>query len=157
GAVVMATGLYWFSTMNLQVSPGQLVWPRGVQMIGTSALFPALSVATFLYLPKEWRGPAAGIFAALGNEGCSAGTTLGKELGTRRAPLHTERLVEGLNPFNVTFNDAAQALQAGFYHLTGDPVGSQRMAYYAIDQVRLQQAALMAYLDSFWLFAVGAL
>jgi DHA2 family multidrug resistance protein len=157
GALVMATGLYWFSTMNLQVSPGQLVWPRVVQMMGTSALFPALSVAAFLYLPKEWRGPAAGIFAALRNEGGSAGTTLGKVLVTRRAPLHTERLVESLNPFNITFNDTVQALQAGFYSLTGDPEGSRQMAYYAIDQVRLQQAALMAYLDGFWLFAVGAL
>jgi DHA2 family multidrug resistance protein len=157
GSCLMAAGAYWYSTMNLQVSPGQLVWPRVVQQVGTSALFAPLSVAAFLYLPKEWRGPAAGIFAALRNEGGSAGTTLGKVLVTRRTPLHTERLVENLNPFNPTFEEAARSLQSGFYQVTGDPEGSRTMAYYAIDQVRLQQSTAMAYLDAFWLFAVAAL
>src|SRR5262249_14490952 len=128
GACLMAAGAYWFSLLNLQVSPGQLVWPRVVQQIGTSSLFAPLSVAAFLYLPKELRGPAAGIFAALRNEGGSAGTTLGKTLVTRRLPLHTERLVERLNPYNPAFNDAIQSAQSFFFRHTGDPEGSRLMA-----------------------------
>jgi DHA2 family multidrug resistance protein len=157
GACLMAAGAYWFSLMNLQVSPGQLVWPRVVQQVGTSSLFAPLSVAAFLYLPKELRGPAAGIFAALRNEGGSAGTTLGKTLVQRRLPLHTERLVERLNPYNTAFNDAVQSAQAFFFRLTGDPEGSRLMALKAVDGLRQQQSAAMAYLDAFWLFAVLAL
>jgi DHA2 family multidrug resistance protein len=157
GACGMAAGTFWFSRLNLEVSPGQLVWPRVVQQVFTASLFAPLSVAAFLYLPKELRGPASGIFAAVRNEGGSAGTTLGRMLVTRRTPLHTERLGETLNPLNHTFNEAVQGLQAGFYHITGDPVGSKTMAYQAIDQMRLQQSVAMAFLDAFWLFAVASL
>ena len=98
GSVVMAAGAFWFSQLNLEVSPGQLVWPRVVQQVGTSFLFAPLSVAAFMYLPKELRGAAAGIFAVLRNEGGSAGTSMGKTLVQRRLPLHTDRLGEFLNP-----------------------------------------------------------
>ncbi len=68
-------------------------------------------MAAFVYLPKELRGPAAGIFAALRNEGGSAGTTLGKTMVTRRLPVHTDRLVEHINPFNPAFNETMRSLQ----------------------------------------------
>ena len=111
--------------MNLEVSPGQLVWPRVVQQVGTASLFAPLSVAAFIYLPKELRGPAAGIFAALRNEGGSAGTALGNTLVTRRIPVHTDRLVENLNPFNPAFNEAIAVDQLLLLPATGDPVGSR--------------------------------
>ena len=157
GACVMAVGSYGYSLMNLEVSPGQLIWPRVIQQVGTSVLFPPLSVAAFLYLPKELRGPAAGIFAALRNEGGSAGTTLGKTIVERRLPVHTDRLVENLNPYNSAFNAISHSMQSFFYQITGDPKGSQTMALQAIDNLRQQQSAAMAYLDAFWLFAVLAL
>jgi DHA2 family multidrug resistance protein len=128
-----------------------------VQQVGTASLFAPLSVAAFVYLPRELRGPAAGIFAALRNEGGSAGTAMGNTLVTRRIPVHTDRLVEHINPFNPAFNEAMQSLRAFFYQQTGNPVGSQMMALDAIDSLRQQQSAAMAFLDAFWLFGVLAL
>jgi MFS transporter, DHA2 family, multidrug resistance protein len=157
GTVITAGGAYWFSQLNLDVSPGQLVWPRVVQQVGTSFLFAPLSVAAFLYLPKEQRGAAAGIFAVLRNEGGSAGTSMGKTLVQRRLPLHTDRLGEGLNSLNTAFNEALQAGQQFFYGVTGDPEGSRQMALEAIDSLRQRQAGLMSYLDGFWFFAIVSL
>lgn len=157
GAVLMWLGASWYSQINLEVSPEQLIWPRVVQQVGTASLFAPLSVAAFVYLPKELRGPAAGIFAALRNEGGSAGTTLGKTMVARRLPVHTDRLVEHINPFNPVFNETMESLRAFFYQQTGDPVGSQTMALDAINQLRQQQSASMAYLDAFWLFGILAL
>ncbi|MBX6313177.1 MAG: DHA2 family efflux MFS transporter permease subunit [Isosphaeraceae bacterium] len=157
GACLMAVGAYWYSLMNLQVGPGHLIWPRVVQQIGTSGLFTPLSVAAFRYLPKELRGPAAGIYAALRNEGGSLGTSLGKTMVARRLPVHTDRLVEHFNPYNPAFNETSRMLQSFFYERTGDSRTSQVMALQMIDAMRQQQSAAMAYLDSFWLFAVMAL
>jgi DHA2 family multidrug resistance protein len=157
GAVLMWAGSSWFSQLNLDVSPEQLIWPRVVQQVGTASLFAPLSVAAFVYLPRELRGPAAGIFAFLRNEGGSAGTAMGNTLVTRRIPVHTDRLVEHINPFNPAFNDAMQSLQSAFFQVTGDPVGSQAMALDAIDGLRQQQSAAMAYLDAFWLFGILSL
>ena len=72
-------------------------------------------------------------------------------------PVHTDRLVENLNPYNSTFNEISQSMQSFFYQITGDPRGSKMMALQAIDNLRQQQSAAMAYLDAFWLFAVLAL
>jgi DHA2 family multidrug resistance protein len=157
GACLIAAGSYWFSRLNIQVSPGQLVWPYALEMVGISALFPPLSVAVFRYLPPELRGAAAGIFAAMRMEGGSLGTTLGKTIVARRLPLHTSRLGEHLNPYNPLLREAGRSAQAIFYNLTGDPHRSQVLTLRAIDGLRQQQAAAMSYLDAYWLFAVLAL
>ncbi len=153
----MWMGASWYSQITLEVSPGQLVWPRVMQQVGTAILFAPLSVAAFLYLPKELRGPAAGIFAAMRNEGGSAGTAMANTLVTRRIPVHTDRLVEFISPFHQPFNEAMQALQASFFRVTGDPVGSRTMALQAIDELRQQQSTAMAYLDVFWLCGILSL
>jgi DHA2 family multidrug resistance protein len=157
GALLMAGGAYWFAHLNTDVSPSQIVWPRVVQQLGTSFMFAPLSVAAFIYLPKELRGAAAGIFAVLRNEGGSFGTSMGKTLVQRRLPLHTDRLGETLNPLYTPFNDALQSGQTFFEGVTGDPVSSQAMALAAIDHVRQQQAETLAYLDGFYVFAILAL
>lgn len=85
------------------------------------------------------------------------GTNLGRTLVTRRTPLHTDRLVEMTTPTNPVFNDAISSFRAGFYQMTGNPEGARMMALQAVDMVRQQQSASMAFLDSFGLFAVMAL
>jgi len=157
GAAIMAGGAYWFSQLNIEVSPGQIIWPRVVQQIGTAFMFAPLSVAAFIYLPKELRGAAAGIFAVLRNEGGSAGTSMGKTLVQRRLPLHTDRLGEGLNPLSSPFTDAMHQGQSFFDVSTGDPATSQAMTLQAIDNLRQQQAGTLAYLDGFYVFAILAL
>jgi DHA2 family multidrug resistance protein len=153
----MAAGSYWFSRLNLEVSPSHLVWPRVVQQVGTASLFAPLSVAAFLYLPKELRGPAAGIFAALRNEGGSAGTTLGRMLVTRRTSFHMSRLGESITPLSTPVDESLQSLQSFFMQQTGDPEGSRLLAVQALDDLRQQQSAAMAYLDGFWIFALLSL
>jgi len=76
---------------------------------------------------------------------------------TRRIPVHTDRLVENINPFDPAFDETMRSLQSAFFQVTGDPVGSQMMALDAIDSLRQQQSAAMAYLDAFWLFGVLSL
>ncbi len=157
GALLMAAGSFWFSTLNLEVSPSHVIWPRVVQQLGTAFIFAPLSVAAFMYLPKELRGPAAGLFAMLRNEGGSAGTSMGKAIVERRLSFHDDRLVATLNWLYSPFNEALETGQAFFEQLTGDPATSREMAFQAVDNVRQQQATAMAYLDAFWVCGVIAL
>ena len=39
GLLVMAAGCYWMARMNLYISPGQVIWPRVVLIVGLSLLF----------------------------------------------------------------------------------------------------------------------
>jgi len=48
GLLIMAAGNYWMSQMNLEISPGQVVWPRVVLVLGLSICFAPANVAAYL-------------------------------------------------------------------------------------------------------------
>jgi DHA2 family multidrug resistance protein len=140
------------SQMNLDISPGQVVWPRVVLVVGLSICFAPANVAAYLYTPMALRGAAVGLLSLLRNEGGSVGTSMAQTVQERRLQFHSLRLGEYLDPFNA----AAQSFiaQARALFQTGDPVLSQQLAWQTLENVRQQQASALAYFDVFWLLAV---
>ena len=157
GLLIMAAGNYWMALMNLYISPGQVIWPRVVLIVGLSMIFVSINVAAFKYIPPHLRGAAVGLFALLRNEGGSVGTSMAQAFEWRREQFHTARVGEFLDPFNPAVNSFLEQGQAFFFQQTGDPAASQQMALQALANLRQQQAASLAYFDDFWLFAVLAL
>ncbi len=157
GLLCVAAGNYWMSRMNLAISPAQVVWPRVVQTVGTSILFAPLNVAAYMYLPKELRGSAAGLYNLLRNEGGSVGTSVAKTLLQRREQFHTLRLGEQLDVLNPNVADALATARQRLLLLTGDPARADQMALQMLADLRQQQSASLSYFDCFWVFAVLAL
>ena len=87
--VLLAAGSWWMSRLNLDISPGQVIWPRVVLVLGLGIIFAPLNVAAYLYIPRELRGAAVGLFALLRNEGGSFGTSVGQTLTERREQFHS--------------------------------------------------------------------
>ena len=154
GLLVMAAGNYWMSQLNLDISPGQVVWPRVAVIVGLAICFAPANVAAYLYTPKELRGAAVGLLSLLRNEGGSVGTSLSQALQDHREQFHTLRLGEYLDPFNSAVHSFTDQSQAFFLQQTGDPVASQELALQALESLRQQQASSLAYFDCFWIFAV---
>ena len=157
GFVVVAAANLWMSRMNLAISPWQVVWPRVVMITGLSMLFAPLNVAAFLYVPRELRGAAVGLFALLRNEGGSVGTSLAQTLQERRQQFHDLRLNDWISHFHQAANLYSSQLQAYFFQRTGDAALSHRMTVQMLANVREEQASSLAYFDCFWAFAVVAL
>ena len=154
GLLVMAAGNYWMSLMNLDISPGEVVWPRVATVAGLAICFAPANVAAYLYTPKELRGAAVGLLNLLRNEGGSVGTSLSQALQNHREQFHSLRLGEYLDPFNPAVQSFTDQARAMFLEQTGDPVASQQLALQALDNVREQQASALAYFDCFWVFAM---
>src|SRR5262245_923682 len=157
GLCVMAVGNYWMSVMNLGISPTQVIWPRVVTFAGISLLFAPLSVAAFLYIPREMRGAAVGLFALLRNEGGSVGTSMAKTMVERRDQFHTSRIGEFLDDLNPAVNSFTDQTRNAFQQHTGDPALSHQMTWQVLSDLRHQQSASLAYFDDFFLFAVLSL
>ena len=157
GLLVMGAGNYWMSQMNLNVSPGLVVWPRVVTIMGLSMCFAPLNVAAYLYTPTELRGAAVGLLSLLRNEGGSVGTSLAQTLHERLFQFHTLRLGEYLDPFNPAVHSFLHQVQRFFLGQTGDPELSKQVSWQSLGALRLQQASSLAYFDCFWIFAVIAL
>ena len=156
GLLLLAAGNYWFSQLNLEVSPWQVVWPRVVLIMGLSMIFAPLNVAAFLTFPRQLRPAAVGLLALLRNEGGSVGTSLAQTIHERREQFHVFRLNEHLNSLNHSLTDALQQTQALFLGKTGDAHASYQMTLQLLQNVRNQQAAALAYFDVFWICAVAA-
>ncbi len=153
GLAVVAIASYWMSLMNLEISPWQVVWPRVVLIGGLSMIFAPLNVAAYIYTPRHLRAAAVGLLALLRNEGGSVGTSLAQTIQERREQFHTLRLGEYLDRFNPAVKSFATQSQAALTRQTGDPALSKQMSWQTLDDLRLQQAASLAYFDVFWFFA----
>jgi len=114
GLLILAAGNFWTSQLNLEISPGQVVWQRVVIITGLDMVFAPLNVAAFLYIPRELRGAAVGLFALLRNEGGSVGISIGQTFAERRDIFHALRLNENLDQFNPAANSYLDQAQAGF-------------------------------------------
>lgn len=152
GLLTMAAGNYWMSQMNLDISAGQVVWPRITLIVGLSMCFAPANVAAYLYTPLELRGAAVGLLSLLRNEGGSVGTSLAQTIHERRDQLHTLRLGEYLDPLNAAVQSFVTHAQ-GLLH-TGDAALSKLLPWQEIENLRQQQASALAYFDCFWLMAV---
>jgi DHA2 family multidrug resistance protein len=154
GLIILAVSNYWFSQLNLQIGPWQVIWPRMLLTLGLGLIFAPINVAAFKYTPVHLRGAAVGMLALLRNEGGSVGTSMAQTITERREQFHLSRLGESLNPFNPATESFLQQAQTLFLQQTGDPAGSQQMAVQALDNLRQQQASSLAYFDVFWICAV---
>ena len=154
GLLVMAAASYWMSQFNLDVSPGQLVWPRVVLIIGLAMCFAPANVAAYLYTPVALRGAAVGLLSLLRNEGGSVGTSLAQTVQERRDQFHSLRLGEWLDPFNAAARSFLDQTAGSFLQQTGDPVAARQLALQTLTNLREQQASSLAYFDVFWVLAV---
>ena len=154
GLLTMAAGSYWMSQLNLDISPGQAVWPRVVLIIGIAMCFAPANMAAYLYTSVAMRGAAVGLLSLLRNEGGSVGTSLAQTVQERRDQFHTLRLGEWLDPFNPAARSFLEQTSERFLQLTGDPVAAQQLALQALANLRQQQASSLAYFDVFWVLAV---
>jgi DHA2 family multidrug resistance protein len=154
GLLIMAAGNYWMSQMNLDISPGQVVWPRVMLVFGLSMCFAPANVAAYLYIPPALRGAAVGLLSLLRNEGGSVGTSLAQTIQERRDQFHILRLGESLDSFNASVASFLGQARDVFLQQNGDPSAAQQLAWQALENLRQQQASSLAYFDVFWLLSV---
>jgi len=154
GLVIVAAGNFWMSQLNLDISPGEVVWPRVVMVAGLGFVFAPINVAAYLYIPRSLRGAAIGLMSLLRNEGGSVGTSMGQTISERREIFHALRLNENLGPLNPAVNSYVAQAQPGFLQQTGDPAAAHQMTWQSLENLREQQASALAYFDCFLIFAV---
>jgi MFS transporter, DHA2 family, multidrug resistance protein len=148
----------FFSTrrIDLQLSFHAAVWLRIAQVIGLGFLFVPITLVAYVGIPPEKNNAVAGIANFMRNMGSSVGTSLVTTMIARRSQFHQARLVQNARVDNPNFVKAANALSG---HLASAGLGSyrgQQQAYARIYQSLQEQAASLAYIDTFKVLAVGA-
>src|SRR5580658_754909 len=153
----LAIAMYYSTQrIDLQLSFHAAVWLRIAQVIGLGFLFVPITLVAYVGIPPEKNNAVAGIANFMRNMGSSVGTSLVTTMIARRSQFHQARLVQNARVDNPNFVKAANALSG---HLASAGLGSyrgQQQAYARIYQSLQNQAASLAYIDTFKVLAVGA-
>ena len=136
------------------IAPAQAMWPRIFQTVGAGLLWVPINTAAYAYISKDQTNNASGLFNLIRNEGSSIGVAMTSTLLQRRIQFHHSRLIEGLDRFNPVVNHWLDGAAGTMRRAGADPVLAGRQALRMLDGVVNQQAAMMSYLDLFWLFAM---
>ncbi|MBV9124713.1 MAG: MFS transporter, partial [Planctomycetes bacterium] len=157
GLGIVAGAAFWMSTLNLQIAPHQVIWPRIVQTLGAGFLWVPINTAAYLYVPRSQTNNASGLFNLVRNEGASIGVALSTTLLQRHAQAHQLQLVGHLTPLNPLATQTLHRLTQTALITGGDPVAARARGLGQMYALVQQQALALSYLDMFRLFSLASL
>lgn len=156
GMAVIALAMWHMTTLVPDTTFSFFAWARVFQMIGLPFLFIPINAAAYSGLRPEDTNQASALINMARNLGGSIGISLANTVIAQRSQFHQSRLVENLYPSSPAYQHVSQ--QATQYFLSqGMPrPQAQALATGWLGQVVETQAALLAYIDVFWLSALFA-
>jgi DHA2 family multidrug resistance protein len=142
GFVATAVSLWQMSRYSLDLSTGDIIWPGVLQGMGLGFVFVPLSAATFATLAPAMRAQGTAIFSLIRNIGSSIGISLVQTMLIRNTQISHASLIEHITTASPAWNNAAVA---SVYDV------SRPGGVAALDAAVTQQAAMIGYIDDFWM------
>jgi MFS transporter, DHA2 family, multidrug resistance protein len=157
GWLCLAIAMYYSTKrIDLLMSFGAATWLRVAQVAGLGFLFVPITLAAYVGLPAEKSNAVAGLINFMRNMGSSVGTSMVTTLLARRSQFHQSRLVSHATAANPAFNGMISGTVQRLVHSGMSPHDAQTQAYARLYRVLQAQASALAYIDTYWVLAVGA-
>lgn len=156
GLSSVALATWHLTAVSPDISFAWVVWARIYQAAGLPFVFVTVTSASYYGLPAIKNNEASGLLNVARNVGGSIGISLTQTLLAQREQLHQTRLVADLFPSSLSFQQTL-ARVTDYFAAHGSPsltAKHQAIAWIA-EQVR-SQAAILAFIDVFMLFALLA-
>ena len=154
GVMVVALSLFHMATFNLEIDFRTAMMARIYQSAGMAFLFVPINVLAFYFIPREKFNNATGIINLARNIGGSCGIANVMTVLARRSQFHQNMLVSHMTPLDAPYqgmvNGARQLLFAAGSSPTDALAQAQGMAYGLLQR----HAAMLAFVDSFWLMGL---
>jgi len=154
GLVLGAVTMFQLSGLNLYAGFWDIFWAQVLQGVALSFLFiPLMSLAMSRITPEKM-GNATSIFNLMRNIGGSVGIAIMTTFLARRAQVHQNHLVANIRPGDVQTLRMLQGLRMNFYLHGADSVTAARKALGAVYGMVQQHAAMLAFVEAFWIMGV---
>jgi DHA2 family multidrug resistance protein len=141
---------------DLNISMSTLIWARIFQASGLAFLFIPINTAAYSGLPREKSNDASAMMNLARNMGGSVGISVVTTVLARRAQYHQGVLSAHVTPFNLLTQRMIHGITIPFTaHGGSSPAYAILQARRMLYQTVLRQAQMLAYIDAFWLLAVG--
>ena len=157
GWLALSVAMYYSTKrIDLQMSFSAATWLRIIQVVGLGFLFVPITLVAYIGIAPEKNNSVAGIANFMRNMGSSVGTSLVTTVIARRSQFHQLRLVENARVDNSNFANTAHGLAR---HFANGGLGKHEAlatAYARIYQSLQEQAATLAYIDTFMVLSIAA-
>ena len=153
GFGVTAIALYHMTSLNLEISFGKAVEYRAFQAIGLAFLFVPINTMSYVGIPREKNNAVSGMTNLFRNIGGSVGISMVETLLSRRTQFHQDRLAGNFTTYSEQFRSSAQNLAQSLIGRGTSVADATHQAYGTMYQLLYQQASVLAYIDTIWLFA----
>jgi len=130
-----------------------MLW-RVYQAVALAFLFVPINTISYVGIPPEQNNQVSGIINLMRNVGGSIGISMVTTLLARRTQSHQHDLVANLYRSNPVLTERVGSLARYFHARGATSFAATREAYGRIYGGMLQQAAVLSYVDTFWILAV---
>jgi DHA2 family multidrug resistance protein len=149
GLLITSAALLHMTTFTTNIDYKYAAIARCYQAAGLAFLFVPINTAAYAFVPRNKNNAASGLVNLARNIGGSVGISVVTTLLSRRQQFHQARLTEGMDRLNPYFNNAVQGAAGAI------GAGNGNNAAYGIVLRNIQrQAAMLSYVDCFWLLGV---
>ena len=156
GLAGIALSMWYSTSLTPDASFDYFGWMRVYQMVGLPFMFIPINTVAYDGLPPSKTNQASALMNVARNLGGSIGISIANVVLTQRTQFHQSRLAENTIPSSPFFQSTLQQMTK-YFHLhgvTGD--NANGLAVGVIGQMIRTQAAIMAYIDVFYVCAVIA-
>ncbi len=154
GFTLCAFSLYQLSVLNLNAGYWDFFWPQFIQGVSLALLFVPLTTTTMDPISNEKMGNATSIFNLLRNIGGSMGIAAATTYTTRYQQKLINVLGEHVNPYNPISRQTAEQIQSQLMSRGSDVVTAAHQTDGILFGIVQQQAALVSFMNAFFLLAL---
>jgi DHA2 family multidrug resistance protein len=157
GYVILATAMWRYASIDPGTDYKHIALMRALQGLGIAPLFVPVSQLAYSYLPKNKNNKASSLTNLFRNQGGSVGIAFVTTVLARRTQYHQSVLVAHASPLQQNYQAATEKLTRYFaaHGFTAPDAAVHASAYLA--RILQQQAALLGFLDCFWLLGCACL
>jgi MFS transporter, DHA2 family, multidrug resistance protein len=158
GWLAISAALYYTTQhLDLDISFGTASVLRVFQVFGLGFLFVPISLVSYVGMPAQKSSSVAGLINFMRNMGSSIGTSLVTTMIARRAQAHQVLLTAHTTLGDRNFTLAVKALSTRLSVSGLDASRAAAQAYGRVYGLLIRQATALAYIDTYWVLAIGAI
>jgi DHA2 family multidrug resistance protein len=154
GMVLGSITMFQLSGLNLYAGFWDIFLAQILQGVALSFLFIPLMALAMARIQPEKMGNATSIFNLMRNIGGSIGIAIMTTFLARRTQLHQNHLVANVTAGNPQALRLFRGMQANFYAHGADAVTASRKSIAAMYGLVQQHAAMLAFVEAFWVMGV---
>jgi DHA2 family multidrug resistance protein len=133
------------------------MWARVIQATGLAFLFVPINTAAYAYLPKDKNNAASGLINLARNMGGSIGISVVTTMLDRRSQFHQARLADNITRGNLQLQQAHAGRTQQLITHGVQAAYASKQAYAMLIGGLQRQAAMLAYIDTFWMLGICSL